>query len=189
MDDTPNIQIELRHPREPQSEPAFAPNLYEAVGRAVLAWGSMECHLDMLTRMAINIEGRERELKVNLEWKLDQLKKVFRDTPQLNPWLEAVRELSALLKDWGKDRHTLIHSIVTGFSALPQPSISIRHVKHPGGQDMAFFSAQFTAKSLLGFADQCREVHRGILHLIEAIQHIQAHETGGKGQSLDPLQL
>lgn len=184
--DDPAVFI-ITPPDNLSKEPAYAHKFYEAIGRFVVKWGSMETHLEALLRMAINIEGRsepERTFQINLGRKIDLLKDICRDCPALKHFEAAIRGMSATIKEWGQDRDFLVHSILIGFEDGPPAKIVLRHVEHPKGTMIRVERGVFSLEQIAGFTEQTKQLHRALIPLIQQMTELQDPQKLERARSL-----
>jgi hypothetical protein len=180
-DDTSITPIILTSPDDLGPEPANAAEIYEALGRFVVAWGSMECHLDMLVRMALNISGSGDYFRVNLGKKLDQFKEICRDTPVLQPYSDVARSMSSTLKVLGRERHMLIHSIAVEYD---DGSLVLRHAEHPQGRDLAVTRVALTKAAADQFTAETARIHRLIFDFLRELEPLQGAEKLRRAEEL-----
>lgn len=174
----PTVAFIVEPPAPLPSAPGYVSSFYEAIGQFILAWGSMELHLDVLARMMINIEAAassemERQFKVNLGAKLDSLKVICRDNPTLKLFESTIRRIAPIIKEMGADRDLLIHSSFLGFDDGPPACIVLRHVEHPHGIAMQVEKDQFSLEQIRAFTTKVQNLHHNLFPMLQAVSELQ----------------
>ena len=175
----PVMSFIVNRPAMPPDEPSYVNSFYQAIGRFLLAWGSMEQHLDALARMAINIEAdssgaEDRIFMVNLGKKLDNLKVVCRDCVALNSFEDHVRRLSPIIKEMGADRDLLIHSSLREFEDDPPARIVLTHLEHPKGKNLTVETGRFSLEQLDSLTRKTQDLHHQLIFpLLQEMSELQ----------------
>jgi hypothetical protein len=177
------------YPPEPLPDaPPYVYHFYEAIGRFVLTWARLEQHVDDLERMALNIAARAEpegeQMIIPLSPKLQAIKEVYKDCPDLSHNYEPVQQLMHEIGVLGQDRHIIVHSIFREFTDGPPPRIVLRHVTHRKG-DMSVERGDYTADQIRTLTVEIAKLHDRLIPILRDAAERQDPEKLRKARLRD----
>jgi hypothetical protein len=189
MADQLSVDIQINVVSEPfEDDPPFAADFYEALGKMTLLWGRAEHNLDRLILIAIQIaakHGTRHQLPVSLEKKLDLLRRLYSDVPELKGLKNNVYSLATAIGDVHQNRSAMTHSNWDGFSEGPPKAMIFFNISHRKGRTIRAGEFRLTLARINKTLRGLNHVNSRLMGLILNDVHRDARKALYRVLSLD----